>query len=512
MSPNLDATTRQRALQELATERFDVIVIGGGVTGAGIALDAASRGLRAALVEKSDLASGTSQYSSKLAHGGLRYLAKADFLVAWESVLERGHLMRTIAPHLARPMGYVVPLNGQTGRLMGALAETGIRLADVFRMAARTSGRVLPMPRRIDPQTTHLLAPALATDDLRGAILYYDGWLEDDARLVIDIARTAAAHGARIATRCRASDIAEDRLTLTDEVTGESFEARGVVVNATGVWADELEPSISVRPSRGSHVIVRSEVLGNPQAVFTAPVPGHFGRYLFAIPHPDGYTMIGLTDEEAEGVDPSAPPVLEEDETFLLETFSAALRRPLTKEDVIGRFAGLRPLVSSSTSAATADVSRRHLLLDEPGRPITIAGGKLTTYRRMAEDTVDAVIARLGEEPRECHTATIPLVGAARREVLEELDAPARYIRRYGTEAVRLVELAQEHPELDEPLSDTCPTTGVELLFGALYEGAMTVEDLLQRRTRASYDPSGRERGPEVAERVLELAAGALTV
>lgn len=501
----IDATTRAKALGRLAEEAYDVIVVGGGVTGAGVALDAASRGLRTALVERLDLAAGTSRWSSKLCHGGLRYLAKGDVAVAWESVIERGRLMTTIAPHLARPVPYLVPLDAHTPPPMGALAEAGIRAADAMRMAAHTRSAMLPRPRRLDPLTALGLAPGLRRDGLRGAIVYYDGWLEDDARLVVALARTAAAHGADIVTHAAVTAAGEREARIRDELTGATLSARGLVVNATGVWADRLEPTLSVRPSRGSHLVVRSSRLGNPRAVVTAPVPGHFGRYVFAIPQPDGLTFIGLTDEDAPGVDGTAPPVPSEDEAFLLEVMSSAFQVPLTPVDIVGRFAGLRPLVAPAGGGASADVSRRHLLLDEPGRPLTIAGGKLTTYRRMAQDTVDAACARLGRDVP-CRTARLPLVGAAPPEILERVPAPERYVRRYGTEAPRLVELERAHPELAAPLTPDCPTTGAELLFGALHEGSLTVDDLVERRTRVSFDADALLPGRAVAEHALDLA------
>lgn len=505
---------RAEALQRLSSSQYDVIVVGGGVTGAGAALDAASRGLRTALVEKVDLAAGTSRWSSKLVHGGLRYLAKADIAVAWESSRERHHLMTAIAPHLTRRTTYLVPFDANTGPAMGALAEVGIRFADVMRSAARTPGRLLPMPRRLSPGATLRLAPGLRPEGLRGSLSYSDGQLEDDARLVIALARTAAAHGADVVTRCSASDLHEDRLTLTDELTGESFTARGTVISATGVWAGDHEPSLRVLPSRGSHLVVPAAAVGHPEAVFTAPVPGHFGRYVFAMPQTDDIVIIGLTDDPAPGVDGIAPPVPADDESFLLDTINQALRTPLTSADVIGRFAGLRPLVSpvarrvngAAPAGPTSDVSRRHLLLEEEGRPLTIAGGKLTTYRKMAEDVVDAACRRLNQAPP-CRTKTLPLVGAASRSALARTAAPERLVRRYGTEAPRVHALTLAHPELAAPVVDGMGATGAEMLYGALYEGALQPDDLVERRTRCSFVADGVPAATATACRALARAA-----
>jgi glycerol-3-phosphate dehydrogenase len=510
--PSLNARSRARALDRLASESYDVIVVGGGVTGAGVALDAASRGLRTALVERVDLAAGTSRWSSKLVHGGLRYLAKGDVGIAWESARERHLLMTKIAPHLTRAAANVVPLDESTPRATGLVAESGMRLADALRCAAGTSHRLLPRPSRINAAEALVLAPHLRRQGLRGALLYWDGQLEDDARLVTALARTAAAHGADIVTRCAASDLTDQGLTLRDELTGETFTARGLPVNATGVWAGEHEPAVHVVPSRGSHVVVRSEALGEPKAIVTAPVPDHFGRYVFAMPQPDGLVIIGLTDEPAPGVDGIAPPVPEADERFLLETLNHVLDRPLHPADVVGRFAGLRPLVQPGGSGETADVSRRHLLVDEPGRAVTITGGKLTTYRQMAQETVDAVCRRLGSGAP-ARTPSLPLVGAAPRDVLSRVAAPSRLVRRYGLEAVDVAALGRTHPDLLVPVSDSCPTLGVEFLFGALHEGALTVEDLVERRTRTSLDeaalPGARALAQQALDRAADLAAHA---
>lgn len=505
-APAIDRRARARALESLATSRYDCIVVGGGVTGAGVALDAASRGLRTALVERVDLAAGTSRWSSKLVHGGLRYLAKGDVGIAWESARERHALMTTIAPHLTRAAANIVPLDGSTPPPLGLLAEAGIRLADGLRLASRTSRHLLPRPSRISASEALVMAPGLRQDGLRGGLLFWDGQLEDDARLVTAIARTAVAHGADVVTRCAATELTDTAVTLRDELAGESFTAHGHVVNATGVWAGEHEPSVHIKPSRGSHVVVRSEAVGRPRAIFTAPVPGHFGRFVFAMPQSDGLVIIGLTDEPVGDVDGVAPEVPCADTRFLLDTINQVLEQPLAESDVVGRYAGLRPLVTTAADGPTADVSRRHLLVDEPGGPVTITGGKLTTYRQMAEATVDAVCRRV-RSAEGCRTRSLPLVGAASREVLSRVPAPERLVRRYGTEATEVAALGLVHPELMRPVSDTCPTLGVELLFGVLHEGALTSADLIERRTRISFDAQAVDAAREVADRVLALAA-----
>ena len=392
-------------------------------------------------------------------HGGVRYLASGQVGVAWESARERHALITTVAPHLVQPVAFLVPLDGATGPAMGRVCEAGARAADLMRRAARTPTHLLPAPTRISAQDALVHAPCLDPDGLRGGLLSWDGRLEDDARLVVALARTAAALGADVVTGVAASDLGPDRLTLTDSASGASFVARGTVVNATGVWAGEHEPALRMVPSRGSHLVLRAGALGWPRAVLTVPVPGHLGRFVFAVPQPDGLVLLGLTDEPAGGDDPAAPQVPHGDETFLLDTLNRALATRLGPGDVVGRFAGLRPLVRGlpvhGRGTGTADISRRHLLLDEPDRPVTITGGKLTTYRRMAEDAVDAVCRRLGRTVRS-GTRTLPLVGAAPRAVLARVAAPGRLVRRYGTEALVVHELAQREPAWAAPVAPGC--------------------------------------------------------
>jgi glycerol-3-phosphate dehydrogenase len=281
--------------------------------------------------------------------------------------------------------------------------------------------------------------------------------------------------------------------TLTDTLTGEQQVVYAeVVVNATGVWAADVADGIRVSPSRGTHLVVRSSSLGDPRAILTVPVPGTLGRYVFAIPHPDGICYVGITDEPAPGEDPYAPTIPDDDVTFMLETLSIALSTKLTRDDVVGAFAGLRPLISDAAADSTAELSRRHVLVDRPGQPLTITGGKLTTYRQMAEDTVDAALKRLGRRA-DCVTKTLPLVGAAERNLLRKLDAPERLIRRFGTEAPSVAALADDEPSLLEPVSPRSPILGVEVVYAVLAEGAISIDDFLDRRVRAGFVSQDRE-------------------
>jgi glycerol-3-phosphate dehydrogenase len=500
---SLTPARRSRELAALASgERVDVVVVGGGITGAGVALDAASRGLSVALLERADLANGTSRWSSKLVHGGLRYLEHHEWGLAWESARERALLMGTIAPHLVRPLPFVIPLGTAIDRRRAARTMLGLRLGDGLRASARTSRRALPPPRRISALEARRLAPALAEDGLRGALLSWDGQLEDDARLVVAVARTAAAHGARILTRVRVTGVRADGVDAVDELGGGSLSvaARHVVV-ATGVWAGELSGAVRLRPSRGSHLLIAAGRLGGPRAAVNVPVPGERGRWVFALPRPDGLVAIGLTDVPVEGdaIDDPCPDAAEEAE--LLEHASAALDARLEPADVAGRYAGLRPLVAGE-ELATADLSRRHAVVADPDTgALVVVGGKLTTYRRMAQDAVD----RLTDRP--CRTARLSLVGAAAPAVLRAVAAPPALVRRHGTEAPAVVALADGRPELLEPVAPGVPWTAAELLWAARHELVLAPSDLADRRTRAGLVPEWRAAVLDAAARSGALEA-----
>jgi glycerol-3-phosphate dehydrogenase len=494
----LSAERRARDLTEATGSAVDVVVVGGGVTGAGVALDAASRGLSVVLLERADLASGTSRWSSKLVHGGLRYLAHGEIGLARESARERAVLMGTTAPHLVRKLPFLVP--DVAGRDVTALAAAGGRLGDAVRLSVPGGRGSLPSTARVSRTEVARMTPAVRPG--RGGVVFWDGQLVDDARLVVALARTAAAYGARVLTGAAvmAVDGADVHLELDD---GEALTLRArVVVNATGVWAQTLAPGIRLVPSRGSHLVVPGVRLGSPSAALTVPLPGSRSRYVFALPQPDGLVYLGLTDEPVSGPVPDDDPVPSDAEVAqLLETVNQVLSDPLDRSDVVGSYAGLRPLVLPASAGtgpgdATADLSRKHLLQWE-GTVLTVVGGKLTTYRAMAEETVDVVVARLGRGAARAETARLPLVGAAPRTVLDRVDAPARLVARYGTEAPVVEALGPAAVVAGRP-----ETVG-ELRFAVRAEGARTVADLLDRRTRIGLVPADRARAVEVAEQVL---------
>ncbi|WP_370327793.1 glycerol-3-phosphate dehydrogenase/oxidase [Euzebya sp.] len=498
----LTAVRRRRELERLAEGwRPDLLVVGAGFTGAGIALDAALRGLSVAVVDRADLASGTSRWSSKLVHGGLRYLAGGDLALARESALERGVLMERVAPHLVRPLPFVTPLNAGMPPVSGALAGLGYLAGNALRLSAGTSGLTLPGPRLVGPRRARAMVPAIGRPALRGAWVNTDGQLVDDVRAVVAIARTAAAFGAAVLPHVAVTAVGADRADLVDARTGEGFEARaGRVVVAAGAWSDALDDRVVLRPSKGVHLVLDGAALGHPTAAVAAPVPGHLSRFVFALPQLDGRVYLGLTDDPVSGAVPDEAPVLDAERDFLLDAISRVLDRPLTPSDVVGGYAGYRPLVAGgegAAPAATADLSRAHLVLDDPDGPITIVGGKLTTYRRMAADVVDRV------SDRPCTTDRQPLVGALPRRRLPDVPARPWLVARYGGEAPDLEALIAADPWLAGPVVDGLPHLRVELAFAVRREGATSVADLLDRRTRIGLVASDRDAAVPIAEEVL---------
>jgi glycerol-3-phosphate dehydrogenase len=494
-----------------APVEVDLVVIGLGVTGAGVALDAITRGLSVLAVDAHDLAFGTSRWSSKMVHGGLRYLANGQVGVAHESAVERGILMEVTAPHLSHAMPMLVPLNSGVTRMQAAVTRAGLLAGDLLRRGARTDAETLPRPRRLSATEALRLAPALRPAGLRGGLLSWDGQLEDDARLVTTIARTAASYGALVRTHARVLSATGTSVDLRDELTGATTTVTArAVVSATGVWAGELVDEVTLRPSRGTHLVLRAESLPGLQVSVFAPVPGETNRFVLVLPQPDGTIYVGLTDEPVEGDLPDVPEPSEPEIGFLLDVVSAAFSRQLRRDDVVGAFAGLRPLIDAG-DGSTADLSRRHAVLTSRSGVVTIIGGKLTTYRQMAEDAVDAAVAHAGLRAGPCRTRALPLAGAAPRAELAALEQPARLVRRYGTDAGLVLDNAREvsgltDDELLRPVAAHVPVTLAELIFGVTHEGAADVDDLLDRRTRVGLVPADRELAVPAAERALELA------
>jgi len=506
MSTALNAARRTADLTALADGApTDVVVIGGGITGAGIALDAASRGLRVTLVEKRDLAFGTSRWSSKLVHGGLRYLATGNVGIARRSAIERGILMTRNAPHLVRAMPQLVPLLPSMSRTNRALIRAGFLAGDVLRKTAGTPASVLPGSQRISAQRAIDLAPAVRREGLDGGLLAYDGQLIDDARLVAAVARTAAQRGARILTYTAASEATGTSVRLTDQRTGESFDvASRAVINATGVWAGEIDPSLKLRPSRGTHLVFDAKAFGNPTAALTIPIPGALNRFVFAMPEQLGRVYLGLTDEEAPGPIPDVPQPTSGEITFLLDVVNTGLDISLDAADVVGSYAGLRPLIDTG-AGETADVSRDHAVIESSSGVVSVIGGKLTEYRHMAEDVLDRAVELRNIEAGACLTRNLPLVGAPSNPgstTAPMAGLPESLVLRYGAEAANVLATATcERP--GESVADGIDVTRAEFQYAITHEGALTVEDIVDRRTRIGLVGTDRERVIGIADELL---------
>ncbi|OBA57734.1 glycerol-3-phosphate dehydrogenase [Mycobacterium sp. 1100029.7] len=505
-SAALNAARRTADLNALADgAALDVVVIGGGITGAGIALDAASRGLRVALVEKHDLAFGTSRWSSKLVHGGLRYLATGNVGIARRSAIERGILMTRNAPHLVHAMPQLVPLLPSMSRPQRALVRAGFVAGDALRVLAGTSSSTLPRSRRVSAQRAVQLAPTVRRAGLDGALLAYDGQLIDDARLVTAVARTAAQHGARILTYVAASEATGTSVRLTDQRTGQSFDVSAkAVINAAGVWAADIDHSLRLRPSRGTHLVFDAKAFGNPTAALTIPIPGELNRFLFAMPEQLGRVYLGLTDEAAPGPIPDVPQPSDEETAFLLDTVNTALGTEVHATDVIGAYAGLRPLIDTG-AGRTADVSREHAVVESPSGVISVIGGKLTEYRFMAQDVLDRAVSLRQLQAGSCRTRDLPLIGAPSNPgpsagSLDRL--PASLVARYGAEAPHVIAVATcERPT--EPVADGIDVTRAEFEYAVSHECALDVDDIVDRRTRIGLVAADRARVLDAAAELL---------
>jgi glycerol-3-phosphate dehydrogenase len=495
---------RDDALRRLADEDFDVLVIGGGVTGAGVALDAASRGLRTALVEKGDFASGTSSKSSKMIHGGIRYLQQREFRLVYENLSERQRLLDN-APHLVTPLPFLIPLFGRDGVVSKTVARS---YSSALWMYDLTGGlRIGERHREVDKDEALAHLPTLNTEHLVAGFLYFDA-RADDARLTLELLRTAAfEYGAAIVnyspvTRLTMGADGGADGAIVRPVGGEAEELRiraKMVVNATGVWADAIraldegaDPH-AIRPAKGVHITVPAERLPCDIAA-VIPVPKD-KRSIFVVSWPGtDLVYLGTTDTDYTGPldDPACTP---EDVDYLLEAANNVTTSHLTRADVTGVWAGLRPLLARPTkgqhvSERTSDLSRRHTVRVSAHGVVTVTGGKLTTYRKMAQDTVDAVVTHLGESPRRrrCVTKSLPLIGATTRtrDPVARAQPQARLLGRYGTEAAAVLAVAAGRPELLEPAVAGLPYTGAELVYAAREEMAQTLDDVLTRRTRAT--------------------------
>ena len=483
-----DAETRRAALSRMAADMVDVLVIGGGITGCGVALDAASRGLSVALVEREDFAAGTSGRSSRLIHGGARYLELFDFALVAESLRERSILLR-LAPHLVRPMPMYFPVEALHHR---AYRRLGLTVYD-----ALAAGRNVHWHRGVSFEEMCRVAPGLGRPT-RG--FAYHECRTDDARLTVEVARVAAGYGALVANHASVEALTGDGrvsgATVSDRMTGERFDVRAkVVVNAGGVWAERIQAMAAssprrLRPSKGVHLVFAPGAV-RVRAGMLIPSRTGDGRYLFVVPWA-GRTYVGTTDTEYDG-DPDDPKVDADDHAYVMHAVMAAFPG-VTEQDVVASWAGLRPLLDDE-KGSTADLSRRHAIYEDPPGLLTITGGKLTTFRAMAEDVVDRAVALLGlDVPSRTKRIGIGFHGSV-EAAFERAEAGAsglglppgagrRMVERYGDDWAEALRLIRERSELGEPAVEGLPVLKVELELARTREMALTDEDVLARRSR----------------------------
>ncbi len=519
---------RSANLRRLAEADYDVLIIGGGITGAGVALDAASRGLRTALVERDDFASGTSSKSSKLVHGGLRYLQQGEIKLVYEALHERQRLRRN-APHLVKVLPFLIPIfAGKDGVVPKKLARA---MGSAMWTYDLTGGvRIGKVHKRIDIASVRAHMPTLRGDRLAPSYLYYDAQA-DDARLTLAIARTAVIeHGATAVNGCSAVAVRKDdrgrAVGATVEADGKRFDVSArVLVNAAGVWSDDVramdegaDPE-SIRPAKGVHVVIPWSRVRNDIAV-VIPVPKD-RRSVFVVPWGD-LTYVGTTDTDYDGPTED-PQCTTEDIDYLLGALNFSMSSEVSRDDIVGTWAGLRPLVRDASSDRTADLSRQHKVQRSASGVITITGGKLTTYRKMASDTVGEVIDTIGRDhlPGVNHrtrTKRLPIRGAEGYQALvdEASTAAATLDRRtvvhladrYGGEARAIIAMADRNPSLAEPLVPSLPYIRAEAVFSARYEMARSLDDILTRRTRARL--LARDETAQVAAQVADLVSAEL--
>ena len=516
---------RATALEEMSgAEGLDVLVVGGGITGAGIALDAAARGLRTGVVEMGDWASGTSTWSSKLIHGGLRYLYQLDFALVREALSERGRLLQTTAPHLVKAQPFLWPLKHHYERSYSAV---GVGMYDALALAGARGHRTVPIQKHLGRKGTRALAPALDPSGLVGAIRFYDARV-DDARLVIDIIRTAVGLGALAASRTKVTGFLKSAhgavtgAAVTDLATGATHEIRARrTINATGVWTEATQDlatstgGLKVLTSKGIHIVVPKEAIDAETGIFLRTEKS----VLFIIPWPR-YWVIGTTDTPWTE-DVSKPVATAADVDYLLEHANEVLSRPLRRDDIIGVYAGLRPLLQPQlkpgAEAASTKVSREHTVTRVAPGLTAIAGGKLTTYRVMAADAVDHALGEALARAHPCVTADLPLVGAAGYRALAAqagaiarergwtLDRVTHLLDRYGDELPALLASIDDDPSLARPLGEAPAFLRAEVAWAVTHEGAAHLDDVLLRRVR--LDIERRDRGLGAADEVLEVMA-----
>ncbi|MEY4468984.1 MAG: hypothetical protein RLZZ87_308 [Actinomycetota bacterium] len=518
-SSELSPEQRDAAIQSLANDEFDILVIGGGVTGAGAVLDAASRGLKVALVEARDLASGTSSRSSKLIHGGLRYLEQYDFKLVREALHERELMVSSLSPHLVKPVGFLYPLHEKLKdrTYVGA----GLALYDVL----RGFQRALPWHKHMSAKKIAEIAPSLRQDIVTGAVKYYDAQV-DDARHTMTIIRTAARHGATIATRVEVENLIKDGkkvigATVIDTETGNKINVSAkAVVMCAGIWSDEmherfgLKAGYGVTMSKGVHIVVPGDAIKSNTGIILKTAIS----VLFLIPWGDKW-IVGTTDTPYDG-DRAHPYATTEDVQYILDQANKVLEPQLKREEIIGVYAGLRPLVANTKGSATTKLSREHTTDRSAPGFVSIAGGKYTTYRVMGKDAIDMAVTDLRRLVNSSCTEKLPLVGADGYYALTQQSAQIaeqygideksviHLLNRYGSLISEVLELITEDKKLAKPLAEGLPYLKAEIVYAASHEGAMSVDDVISRRTRLAFEAT--QAGIDLVDEIASLIAPVL--
>ncbi|BAU85526.1 glycerol-3-phosphate dehydrogenase [Streptomyces laurentii] len=517
----LGPAERAAALAAMTERELDILVVGGGVVGAGIALDAVTRGLSTALVEARDWASGTSSRSSKLVHGGLRYLEMLDFALVREALKERGLLLERLAPHLVKPVPFLYPLQHKGWERL--YAGSGVALYDAMSVSSGR-GRGLPVHRHLSRRRALSVAPCLKQDALVGALQYYDAQM-DDARFVATLIRTAASYGAEVANRARVTGFLREGervvgARVQDVETGGAYDIRArQIVNATGVWTDDTQALIGergqfhVRASKGIHLVVPKDRVHSTTGLILRTEKS----VLFVIPW-GRHWIIGTTDTDWD-LDKAHPAASSADIDYLLEHVNSVLHTPLTRDDVEGVYAGLRPLLAGE-SDATSKLSREHTVAHPVPGLVVVAGGKYTTYRVMAKDAVDEAVHGLDKRVAACVTEVTPLLGAegyrarwnARAGIADRTGLHVARIEhllnRYGSLTEEILDLVAADPALGKPLPAAEDYLKAEIVYAASHEGARHLDDVLTRRTRISIETF--DRGTRSARACAELMAPVL--
>jgi glycerol-3-phosphate dehydrogenase len=497
----LSPRSREQTLQRLGQQHYDIVVVGGGVTGCGIALDAATRGLSVALVEMRDYASGTSSRSGKLIHGGLRYLEQLNFSLVKEALTERALMLRTLCPHLVRPVRFIYPLEHRVWERF--YLGSGLVLYDTMGGAG-----AVPRHRHLTKRGALRLAPALKPEELVGALTFYDAAI-DDARHTMTLARTAAAYGADVASGTKVTGFLREGQRVTGVKVHDAISDREIpvvgkqVINAAGVWTDQIQDMVGgrgkfqVRASKGVHILVPRDRIHSDAAILVRAEDS----VVFIRPW-GRHWLIGTTDTKWE-LDLDHPAANRDDIDYLLRQVNRVISPELSREDVEGVYAGLRPLLAGE-SATTSRLSREHAVESPVPGLTVIAGGKYTTYRVMAKDAVDAAARGLdGTAPESC-TQNIPLLGAAgyqalwnsRQRLADEYGLHVARIehllQRYGSLVTEVLALVKDRPDLGEPLEGAEEYLRVEISYAASHEGALFLDDALTRRTHVSFETMDR--------------------